>query len=214
MSTSLPALRPTRRHGQVSPGEANAAARDFGRALDNDSTFGLAGLALRMAAVWYGDNAAAERGLRLAYQARGRLSPRDRALLEAVSGPRYPAQSSTIEVFQARQRYLNLAPDRASLGTLRRPDLPLRTILGYLPSPHDALAAFRRSLDLDSTNAVAFSHILLLAVQEGDTALERRVVRLSGLLPDSTSRGWLAPYHWYKAHLAETARLTSASGIR
>jgi len=204
MSTSLPALRAyLDGMAKYRRGEATAAARDFGRALDNDSTFGLAALALRMAAVWYGDNPAAERGIRLAYQARARLSPRDRALLEAVGGPRYPAPSSTVEVFQARQRYLNLAPDRADAWELYADQIfHFGTILGYLDPPHDALDAFRRSLDLDSTNAVAFSHILLLSVQERDTALERRVVRLSARMPDSTSGSWLTPYHWYKAHLA------------
>src|SRR6185503_10595274 len=182
MSTSLPALRAyLDGKAKYRRGEATAASRDFARALDSDSTFALAALALRMAAVWYGDNAAAERGLRLAYQGRGRLSPRDRALLEAVGGPRYPATSSTVEVFQARQRYLNLAPDRADAWELFADQIfHFGHVLGYLHPPHDALDAFRRSLDLDSTNAVAFSHILLLAVQEGDTALERRVVRLSG----------------------------------
>jgi hypothetical protein len=155
-----------------------------------------------MASAWYGDNVAAERGIRIAYQERGRLSPRDRALLEAVGGPRYPAPSSTVEEFQAKQRYLNLAPDRADAWELYADQIfHFGTVLGYQDPSHDALEAFRRSVDLDSTNAVAFSHILLLAVQEGDTALERRLVRLSALMPDSASSGWLEPYHWYKAHI-------------
>ncbi|MEP7325886.1 MAG: hypothetical protein ABI836_08060 [Gemmatimonadota bacterium] len=202
MSTSLPALRAyLDGKAKYRRGEATAAAGDFGRALDNDSTFALAGLALRMAAVWYGDNAAADRGLRLAYQGRGRLSARDRALLEAVGGPRYPASSSSIEDFQAKRRYLNLAPDRADAWQLYADQIfHFGTVLGYLRPPHDALEAFRHSLDLDSTNAVAFSHVLLLAVQEGDTALEHRVVRLSARIPDSASSGWLTEYHWYQAH--------------
>lgn len=202
-STSLPALRAyLDGMAKYRRGQATLAARDLNRALDADSTFALAALALRMASAWYGDNAAAERGMRLAYQERARLSPRDRALLEAVGGPRYPAPSSTIEEFQARQRYLNLAPDRADAWELFGDHIfHFGTVLGYQNPAHDALVAFRRSVELDSTSAVAFSHILLLAVQEGDTALERRLLRLSSSMPDSASSGWLTPYRWYKAHV-------------
>jgi serine/threonine-protein kinase len=201
-STSLPALRAyLDGKAKYRRGEAQQAVRDFNRALDYDSTFALAALAMRMASAWYGDNVAAERGLRLANRGKNLLSQRDRALLEAVGGVRYPAVSSTVEEFQAKQRYLNIAPDRADAWELFGDEIfHFGTILGYQTPSKDALTAFKRSLDLDSTNAVAFSHILFLAVMEGDTALERRVVRLSALMPDSTSRGWLEPYHWYKAH--------------
>lgn len=202
-STSLPALRAyLDGKAKYRRGEAQQAVRDFNRALDYDSSFALAALAMRMASAWYGDNVAAERGLRLANRGKNLLSQRDRALLEAVGGVRYPAVSSTVEEFQAKQRYLNIAPDRADAWELFGDEIfHFGTVLGYQSPSKDALAAFKRSLDLDSTNAVAFSHILFLAVMEGDTALERRVVRLSALMPDSTARGWLEPYYWYQAHV-------------
>jgi serine/threonine-protein kinase len=202
-STSLPALRAyLDGKAKLRRGQANAAARDFGRSLDHDSTFALAGLGLRIAASWYGDNPASERGLRAAYEGRDRLSLRDRALLEALTGPRYPTPPTTVEQFEARRRYLQIAPDRADAHEFYADDIfHFGNVLGFVDPQKSALESFRRSVDLDSTNAVAFSHILLLAVQQGDTALEQRLVRLSRLLPDSVSQGWLQSYTWYKARM-------------
>ncbi|MEO8200803.1 MAG: hypothetical protein ABI679_09810, partial [Gemmatimonadota bacterium] len=202
-SSSLPALRAyLDGKARLRQGDAGPAARAFARALDIDSTFALAGLGLRVATGWYGDNALGERGLQSAYRSRARLSPRDRALLEALAGPRYPAPSSTVEQFEARKRYLQLAPDRADAWELYADDIfHFGLILGYADPSRSSLDAFKRSLDLDSTNALAFTHILLLATQTGDTAMEHRVIRVSAQMPDSVSQSWMVPYHWYKAHL-------------
>ena len=202
-STSLPALRAyLDGKAKLRRGQAFLAATDFGRALDHDSTFALAGLGLRIAAAWYGDNPASERGLHAAFMNRDRLSPRDRSLLDALTGPRYPRPSSTAEQFEARRRYRQIAPDRGDAHEFYADDVfHFGTTLGFINPNQSALEEFRRSVDLDSTNAVAFSHILLLAVNQGDTALENRLVRLSRQLPDSASGGWLRTYRWYKAHL-------------
>ena len=202
-STSLPALRAyLDGKAKLRRGQAFLAAADFGRALDNDSTFALAGLGLRIAASWYGDNPASERGLRAAYQGRDRLSARDRALLEALTGPKYPEPASTAEQFEARRRYRQIAPDRADAHEFYADDVfHFGSILGFIDPNQSALEEFRRSVDLDSTNAVAFSHILLLAVNQGDTALENRLVRLSRQLPDTASGLWLRTYRWYKARV-------------
>ena len=201
-STSLPALRAyLDGKAKLRRGQAVPAAADFARALDIDSTFALAGLGLRIAASWYGDNPASERGLRAAYQGRDKLSARDRSLLEALTGPRYPQPASTAEQFEARRRYRQIAPDRADAHEFYADDIfHFGSILGFDNPEQSALEVFRRSVDLDSTNAVAFSHILLLAVHEGDTATENRLVRLSRQIPDSVSVGWLRSYRWYKAH--------------
>ena len=203
-STSLPALRAyLDGNAKLRRGQAVLAATDFGRALDHDSTFALAGLGLRIAASWYGDNPASERGLRAAFMNRDRLSPRDRSMLDALTGPRYPRPSSSVEQFEARRRYRQIAPDRGDAHEFYADDIfHFGTILGFANPNQSALEEFRRSVDLDSTNAVAFSHILLLAVNQGDTALENRLVRLSRQLPDTVSSGWLRTYRWYKAHLA------------
>lgn len=202
-STSLPALRAyLDGQAKLRRGQATLAAQDFGRALDFDSTFALAGLGLRIASAWYGDNPAAARGLKVAYQGRDRLSARDRALLDALAGTKYPLPSSTVEQFEARRRYLNAANDRSDAWEMYADDIfHYGTILGFLDPAKSSLDAFRQSVDLDSTNAVAFSHILLLAVQQGDTALEQRLLRISATLPDSVANGWLVPYRWYRAHL-------------
>ncbi len=213
-STSLPALRAyLDGKAKLRQGQAAAAAKDFNRALDHDSTFALAGLGLRIAASWYGDNAASDRGLKTAYEGRDRLSVQDRALLDALTGGRYPAQASTAEQFEARRRYRSIANAQSDAWEMYADDIfHFGTILGYLDPPPSSLDAFRRSLDLDSTNAVAFSHILLLAVQQGDTALEHRLLRVSATMPDSITQGWLVPYRWYRArHEGDTA---TALGFR
>jgi hypothetical protein len=203
-STSLPALRAyLDGKAKLRRGQAFLAATDFARALDNDSTFALAGLGLRIAASWYGDNPASERGLRAAYLSRDHLSPRDRSLLDALTGPQYPKPPTTAEQFEARRRYRQVAGDRADAHEFYADDIfHFGTILGFANPNQSALEEFRRSVDLDSTNAVAFSHILLLALNQGDTALENRLVRLSRALPDSASDGLLRNYTWYKARLA------------
>ncbi|MEO8295500.1 MAG: hypothetical protein ABI613_08305, partial [Gemmatimonadota bacterium] len=202
-SSSLPALRAyLDGKARLRQGDAIQAARHFTRALDIDSTFALAGLGLRIATSWYGDNVLGERGLRAAYRSKNRLSTRDRALLDALAGPHYPAPASTYEQFEARKRYQQLAPDRADAWELYADDIfHYGLILGFADPPKSSLDAFKRSVDLDSTNALAFTHILLLAAQTGDTALEHRILRISSRMPDSVSQSWLVPYRWYRAHL-------------
>jgi eukaryotic-like serine/threonine-protein kinase len=201
-STSLPALRAyLDGKAKLRRGQAQQAIQDFSRSLDHDSTFALAGLGLRIAASWYTDNPASERGLRIAFRERERLSPRDRALLEALTGPKYPAPSSTVEQFESRRRYHQAARDRSDAWELYADDIfHFGTILGFDDPTRSALDAFRESVNRDSTNAVAYTHILLLALQAGDTALENRLVRISRHFPDSISQTWMVHYRWYKAY--------------
>jgi serine/threonine-protein kinase len=201
--TSLPALR-AYLDGQAKLRDADAAGavEDFGRALAVDSTFALAGLGLRLAASWNGDNQQSERGVRLAWLGRDRLSGRERTLLEAVAGPRYPAPSSTAEQFAARERYLRLAPDRADAWVLYADDLfHYGSVLGVEDHLRASLDGFRRALELDSSYAVPFGHVLILATSLRDTALERRVVRLASALPDTVQRFTLSPWRWLRATL-------------
>ncbi len=90
-SASLPAIRAFlagRAAGRA--GEWHAAVEDFDRALEHDSTFALAGLGLAVASNWQ-DGSQYERGMKVAWRARERLSWRDRTLLERLR-PRRPSR--------------------------------------------------------------------------------------------------------------------------
>ncbi|HEY8106647.1 MAG TPA: protein kinase, partial [Gemmatimonadales bacterium] len=113
VNTPLPALR-AYLEGQAAyrRGEYGEAVAHFDRALELDSTFGLAGLALAAAAGWANAPGAARRGLEHAWAGRERLSPRDRALLVAEAGPHYPVPSSLAEYLAAWEQAVDLAPDQ------------------------------------------------------------------------------------------------------
>jgi eukaryotic-like serine/threonine-protein kinase len=189
-STSLPALRAylegqrLLRHGSVVP-----AARSFERALEEDSTFALAGLGLHMATSWYGDVALQGRALQTAWRERHRLSPRDRVLLDALAGPRYPQPSSIQEVFAARERYAQLAPDRAEAAYLVGDHIfHFGRILGVADPTRRSYEYFLRASELDSMYVVGYSHAHMIAAMLGDTAQERRLERLR--FHSDTSQLW------------------------
>ena len=205
-STSLPALRAyLDGQAKLRRGDVVAATKDFDRALDHDSTFALAGLGLRLATAWYNDQALTDRGTRIAWRERERLSPRDRALLTAVVGPRYPAESSTRELYDARIRYLGMAGDRAEAWYLVGDYLyHYGLVLSVENAQQRALDHFKRAADLDSTYMVALLHAPSLAASLGDTAFVRRSVRLR--LAADTSRSWLLPLQWATAvHAGDSA---------
>ena len=205
-STSLPALRAyLDGQAKLRRGDVIAATKDFDRALDEDSTFALAGLGLRLATAWYNDQALTDRGTRIAWRERERLSPRDRALLTAVVGPRYPSESSTREFYDARIRYLGMAGDRAEAWYLVGDHLyHYGLILGVEDAQRRALDHFKRASDLDSTYVVPLLHAPSLAVSMRDSAFRSRAVRLR--LAADTSRAWLLPLQWTAAiHAGDSA---------
>jgi eukaryotic-like serine/threonine-protein kinase len=210
--TSLEALR-AYLDGQVKlrHGQSQAAGREFARALDADSTFALAGIGLHQASSWYEDNDARERGLRVAWNGRDQLGPRDQALLRAVAGPDFPRRPATRDLLRAREQYVNLAPDRPDAWYL------LGDHLFHYGQVHDvddyrrrALDAFSRASELDSTYVVPFLHGLDLAVTLGDTATQRRFERLR--LAADTSRAWVPMYRWYVA--ARRGDSVAANAVR
>jgi serine/threonine-protein kinase len=187
--------------------EVMAAAKDFERALDADSTFALAALGLRMASSWYGDATLQQRGLDIAWRERARLSQRDQTLLIAIGGPRYPEPPTAQELLAARERYLAVAPDRADAWYLLGDHIFHYGWVLNVPNPEErALESFRRASEIDSSYVVGYLHALPLALSLGDSAAAHRFERLR--LASDTTRFWLSLHRWQLAY----ARGDTAAG--
>jgi serine/threonine-protein kinase len=195
VNAPLPALR-LYLEGQAAARRAayTVAVDRYSRALDLDSTFALAGLALAGAASWTAIPGAARRGLEHAWAGRDRLSPRDRALVLAEVGPNYPATSTLMQHLQAWEQAANLAPDQPErwyeLGDIYFHHGPY---LGIAASRRSAADLFRRSVALDS-NTSALGHLLEVAVLDRDTSGVRRLGAL--YLARDTSGELLGFYRW------------------
>jgi tetratricopeptide (TPR) repeat protein len=209
INTPLPALR-LYLEGQAAQrrGEYADAVVRFAKALDLDSTFGLAGMALASAAGWTNAPGASRRGIERAWAGRDRLSPRDKALVLAEVGPSYPAVSTLAQHLGAWERAVDMASDQPDrwyeLGDVYLHDGP------YLQIPFSrrrAAEAFRRSVSLDS-NTAALGHLLEVAVLDDDTAQVRRLGNL--YLAHDSSGELLGFFRWRIASgLHDEAALTA-----
>ncbi|HSM34941.1 MAG TPA: hypothetical protein VK837_00975 [Longimicrobiales bacterium] len=178
LSTSLPALREYLEGQQAyRRGEYSQAALHFERAVEFDTTFALAGLGLREAGGWSTAVSARQTalGLRVAHRNLDRLTPADRALLDVLGGPNYPAPSSARERLGAARHAVELAMNMPEAwyelgdelyhhGSTLREDRFL----------DQAERAFARSLDLDPTFTAALEHLIDTNVRLGDAADVRR----------------------------------------
>lgn len=208
-STSLPALRAyLDGQARLRRGDAVNAAKDFDRALKEDSTFALAGMGLRLATGWYGDAALGTRGIEIAWRERARLSQRDQALLAALAGPKYPAVSSTLDVFKAREKYLSMAPDNAEAWYLLADQIfHYGSAMGIPDWEARSLAGFKKAMELDSTYLPGYTHAMPLAPSMGDTAFYNRALRLRSAA--DTSSFWRMQNDWYLASQRGDAALAA-----
>jgi TolB-like protein len=176
-AVSLPALRAyLRAEAAARDDRVDDAVRLYQRALDDDSTFVLAALGLADAADRFNAAEQHDRGLALAWAGRDRLEGRDRALLLALAGPRYPEPSPAAEQLAAWERAVALAPDRASAwNELGERLLHDGRVLGLRSPEERADAAFGRALALDPEYAPALRNRIELAALRGDTARLRRI---------------------------------------
>ncbi len=197
-NTSLPTLRlylegvASLRRGL--PGSVQA----FSAAVDSDSTFAPAALGLVQATGWFNDGGQSARGLRLAWAGKEQLNAKDQALLIATAGPNYPETPSSRELFDASQRYLQLAPDRADAWyTYGDKIYHFGNALGFPDRAVRSADAFRRALAMDSSYVPGYIHLQQLAAELEDTLLDRRLERLRSAA-DTTSH-WQLPVTWYRA---------------
>lgn len=87
-----------------------AALAFYHRAIRADSTFALAALYAATTADALHLTGAFQNAVAIAWSSRGDLAGRDRALLDALAGPRYPAPSPGPELAAAWQHFVDLAP--------------------------------------------------------------------------------------------------------
>ncbi|HTO73499.1 MAG TPA: serine/threonine-protein kinase, partial [Gemmatimonadales bacterium] len=182
----------------------------FSEALERDTSFAPSALGLVQAIGWYGDGGTSQRPLRLAWEGRQQLSQKDQALLRVIAGPHYPAPSSTREVFDAAQQYLQLAPDRADAWYNYGDKIyHFGNALGFADRASRSAETFRKALALDSTYVPGYIHLQQLAAELGDTALDHRLVRLRGAI--DTSGVWLDQQRWYRAVASQDSGTVAAA---
>jgi tetratricopeptide (TPR) repeat protein len=184
-STSLPAVQ-AYLAGQAAfrRGRFEDAQRSFRQALDVDSTFALAALGLSRSVSTDGD----ERGTRLAWTYRARLSPGDRAIAEAQAGPAYPLETSMDQGLAAWEAAAAANPDRAEVWySLGDHYFHFGAGIGLPDALTRADSAFRRGAAVDSLARAqdlpnfpeALGHMLALAAINQDSARARRLMRLA-----------------------------------
>jgi eukaryotic-like serine/threonine-protein kinase len=186
-STSLPALR-AYLEGQalVRRGAFRQAAEKFGAALQQDSTFALAGIGLTRAQLWFGLPYEG-RGSLVAWKYRDKLSPPDRALLNVYLGDRWPAPRRFGPGITAAEQFVQAAPDNAEAWFELGDNLyHWGALVGMPDALQRAAVAFKRAWTLDSTFAPVLEHGSTLALQLGDTN-EARTALARMLRIDSTS---------------------------
>jgi len=200
-STSLPALR-AYLDGQAAyrRGRYAESLTHFGRALDLDSTFALAGLGLSFADGWAGTGHARERGRAVAWRWRARLSQRDRALLDAHVGPAYPRPSTVRQRLAATEAALRLSPDRVELW-YELGDLHYHygRLLGIPSWESQAERALRRAVAADSAFSAPIHHLVGLYAREGRNDELRAIVAASSHL---VGEGATADFVRWRAGLA------------
>ncbi len=199
-SRSLPAVRAyLDGRGAYRRADEASAIDNFARALDIDSTFALAAVDLAVAtgkllrtemcrnetcrifSVVPGflsaerDQDLFDRAIRLGWNNRTRLGPRDRPVLDALRGPNYPREASARQTLAQLARAIRASPDRPELryllGTLLLYQGPA---LGFVNSSTDAAAAFRAASRLDSSYLAPLGRMVDVAALSGDTAELRR----------------------------------------
>ena len=178
-TTSLPALR-AYLQGQAAyrRGRYEEAVGWFDRALAQDSTFALGALGLVYAGIWE-DPATSQRAISIASRLRERLSARDRVILAAIAGSRYPAPYPFVDHIAGWERATEVLWDSPEtwyqLGDVLFHRAPVTNIGWRLQR---SAAAFRRALELDSTFAAPLDQQVEIAVLTGDTTEVRRLGNL------------------------------------
>jgi serine/threonine-protein kinase len=160
-------------------GDYDSAAVHYSNAVGHDSGFVLAEFGLLLSYGWGAPVRDVGRVRQLAWDGRDRISPRERALLEAFVGPRFPEPAFQADMLEARERVVTQYGDVADAWYLLA-DIyfHMGRYLGHRDWTDRAAAAFERAVALDSAFAGVLSHLINLAAWRDDTTGARRYDRL------------------------------------
>jgi serine/threonine-protein kinase len=185
--TSLPALQAYLAGvSRYRLGHYDEAAAALDRALDLDSTFVQAGLALIAAARRAPDKPLRHDPAAIVWRHRGRLAPAEQAVARAYLGPGYPGTSSQIATIAAWRDATAAAPENADAWfELGDQLLHFGTMNDVPHAVDDARRAFGRAIALDSMFVMPIDHSLGAAFELRDTAAVRVLLPLL-LARDST----------------------------
>jgi adenylate cyclase len=210
-STSLTALRAyLRARSDYRVGRFDQALDGFVQAMTEDSTFALAAMGAHRAGGWairadFDGPAAMAR----AWRHRDRLSGRDRAVLEAMAGVRYPAPSSARERLEAWERVVQVSPDDAE-AWYEVGDVLFHYYRLFDDGALDrAMRAFQRSHDLDPDFTPAQLHLFDGAVLRGDGETAARIAR-EHLATDTSGMyafSMLAALAWHDGEAGSSPRV-------
>jgi eukaryotic-like serine/threonine-protein kinase len=170
-STSLSALRAyLDGEALLRRGRFGEASKKFFDAFQIDSTFALAGVGTARADEWQ-TSKGSDAPVEAAWRHRDRLSARDLARLTVDLGPRYPAHRAARDRVETAERLVELAPDSPDAWYKLADGLFHNGALASIPEALPrAVAAFARSLALDSTYAPTLQHLTEVAALLDDTA--------------------------------------------
>lgn len=196
---SLPALQTYLAAQQAyRAGAYDSAVTRLVQALDLDSSFALAGLALALAAPQSGlpyAGSAGSRGLETAWAWQERLPRGDRRFLHFVAGPNYPRGASFRETIGNWEQATIYFPDRAVAWYQLGDNLFHWGLqIGIMDAEQRAANAFDRAIALDSALAPALEHRLWLAAVARDTQVLRRLGPLYLATHPMAER--LIPHQW------------------
>jgi hypothetical protein len=192
LTDSLEALRSYLRGvAFIRKGRFLAAMDALERALAIDSTFAMAGQELGRAACWTFDcNTRGARGRRLAWTFRDRLSPVDRARVEAAVGPRYPAPSPGAERLAGQRRLVELRPDDWQAWYVLAWVLWRRgPYLGLENTAQEGAEYYHRGMSLGCPMGGVALNASLVFYHVGDTAALRQVTE-EFLAGENGGGGW------------------------
>jgi len=182
LTTSLPALRAyLSGQAEYRRGAFPEAVNRFTEALQADSNFALAGLGLVSANGWAGTATGEmfDLATRAAWNNREALGPKDRAVILAALGPNGTEPSSLRQELQVRLEATTVAADRSIVWYMLG-DVYMHDGL-YLGEPNwaeRAESALRQSLARDSLEAGVIGHLMLLAMNRGDSVEVSRLYAL------------------------------------
>jgi hypothetical protein len=145
------------------------SATELERALDLDSSFVLAAY---WRTVMFGVEAAGPppaRVYRIAWDQRARLNGEQRLVLEAILGPNGPLQlSSRAVMHDAIERMMRLTQGSVAPHLLGDNVLHYGALIGHEDWLDKARSAFKRAVALDTTLRGAISHLVDLAITDGN----------------------------------------------